>query len=124
MLTISLPIPKSSNPNAISPGSWRKHAAARKAARQSAGVHLLAALKGAPAPQWPAVTMRVIWTARMPQHIPDDDNARARLKPVRDALQDVGIVQNDRNVFTTIEPEVRRDVPPGVVLHIAPKKAP
>ena len=121
MLTISIPIPKSCNPNG-SRGSWRGASRARKAARQSAGIHLLAALKGGPAPQWPAVTMRVVWTARMPQHIPDDDNARARLKPVRDALQDVGIVVNDRNVFTTIEPEVRRDVPPGVVLHIEEKK--
>lgn len=96
-VTILLPLP-SPLIGGNSRGHWAKVWRAKRDAKTNAGWTLKGALRGA-RPEWSEpVVVRVNWYDR-PDRWPDLDNATARLKPILDAAQDVGLYLNDRQIM-------------------------
>lgn len=82
------------NPLNGSHGHWSKHRRWAQSWRERTAMALYANRGRSPLP-WPAATpKRVTFTALVGARW-DDDNLRAALKPVRDALRDVGLIQDD-----------------------------
>ena len=76
-------------------GHWRKHATTVRRQREKAELYLLHAMHGRQQydPKTPKrITFEaVVWNAF------DDDNLRACLKPTRDALKSMGVIDDDRS---------------------------
>jgi hypothetical protein len=87
------------NPMNGSRGTWHKHARWARQWRERTGMVLLAERgRGRCGPRWP-------WPSSLPKLVLfmahtgatwDDDNLRAGMKPLRDALKDAGIIDDDK----------------------------
>lgn len=118
--TITLMIPLSLAPLSLSKNGrahWRVQRLAFREQREYAMYELLCQGARDQAEPWPAAVMHVEWQYHTGRP-PDSDNVVARLAAVRDAFQDVGVVDDDRHIrigrvtFTRIP---RSDDPCAVV---------
>lgn len=110
-LTVTLPIPSGQlGPNGRV--HWRKKHQLFQQAKAEAWVLLHRELlrQEMLRPLWRgAVQVDVLWVAKQQNHLPDADNALARLKHVFDAGQAVMLYENDRQVqIRSIRREVGR----------------
>lgn len=117
--TVTVPIPtaKLSHNGRV---HWRVRAKLVKAARESAKLDALAALRGQHPPQWDKAKLevRAFWKTL---NMPDPTNLMDRLKSTIDGICDAGIVVDDANLWPE-RPVITKDAKnPRIELTISPE---
>jgi hypothetical protein len=113
------------NPLNGSHGHWAKHATWARRRKQAAEMCILHAL-GSRSTPWPArVPKRITFTAAVYNEF-DTDGLAAALKPTRDALKSMQLIDDDRpssgHVFTYAQVVKRgKDAPRGVQITVEPR---
>lgn len=108
------------NPNSRT--HWRGIAKAKKQDMELAELQARAAMGRRNAPKWPKASMAVTWYAKSRVR-PDPGNAIARFKGIEDAIQNVGIVTNDRDLYPSVVFDISPKSP-RLVITIEPVEAP
>ena len=95
---IQIPIPPATLSKNSGYGQWWTYHRAFKTAKQNAYAALCEELGALQVGSVGPLVIDAIWRYSNASHIPDADNMIARLSPVLDAAQFIGLVENDKDI--------------------------